>query len=419
MGELWRLRGGKLSFRYLDTYLQDPEAVPLSLSMPPLDNVTYGDDKVSPFLWNLLPDNELILQRWARRFQVSASNCFALLQAIGEDCAGAIRFMVPDRPDAANQGGRDLLSIQDIEHRLADLLRDPALGRTPEDRGQFSLAGAQAKTALQRIGTKWYLPWGAEPTTHIVKPPRPDLDGHVENEHFCLRLAATLGIQTARSEVLRFGQQTAIVVERYDRVTVNGKLLRVHQEDACQSLTIHPAHKYQSDGGPGVEDLMRLLNRSSQPHEDRRRFMQALAFNYLILGSDAHAKNFSLLLGRRGQVRLAPLYDLASLLPYTTQRKERRFAMKIGRSYRDDQVQPRHFVQMAQRCEYPAKAIADQVIEMADRIPAAAEATASEMESQGVHHPVLDTLVSQLKARSERIAANFAEHLANGHRRPI
>ena len=73
-----------------------------------------------------------------------------------------------------------------------------------------------------------------------------------------------------------------IEVERYDRVMHQRRLIRVHQEDICQALGIHPTMKYQNEGGPDTSKMMELMNRSSQPVEDRRRLMEAIAFNYLI-----------------------------------------------------------------------------------------------------------------------------------------
>lgn len=407
MGELRRLAGGKLSFSYAPPYREVSASVPLSLLMPLLEE-THADNKIRPFLWGLLPDNEQILQRWARRFQVSATDCFGFLQAIGEDCAGAIRFVTPENAGQANTGGKRLLKPEEIEARLTDLRRDPALGRLQQDRGQFSLAGAQAKTALQRRGSKWYLPWGNEPTTHILKPPRPDLAGHAENEQFCLRLAAVLGLRVARSEIVRFGDEIAIVVERYDRIARQGKLLRIHQEDTCQALGVHPAGKYQVDCGPGVEAIMALLNRSSRPIEDRQRFMQAVAFNYLILGTDAHAKNYSLLLGAQGQVRLAPLYDLASLLPYAGRRPDERFAMKIDRYCRDDQIQPRHLERMARRCEFPAADFLQKILQMATDLPEKAGQVVNEMNAQELGHEILANLIEKLDTRCRRISRFLA-----------
>lgn len=406
MGTVHRLKGGKFVLRYDDSYRELETSVPLSLSMPPIEK-EHGHDKVSPFLWGLLPDNELILQRWAVRFGVSASDCFGLMGGIGKDCAGAIRFLKPNEADDAAKGGKSLLKPEKIEERLAELRRDPALGRISGDRGQFSLAGAQAKTAFQRRGNRWYLPWGSEPTTHILKPPRPDLNGHVENEHFCQSLAKALGLRAANSEVIRFGNETAICVERYDRMLSRKKLLRIHQEDACQALSIHPARKYESEGGPGVHDIMNLLNRSSQPIEDRRRFMEAIVFNYLILGSDAHAKNYSLLLGLGGQVRLAPLYDLASLLPYVRQRKDQRLAMKVGPYYRDTQIRPRHFERMARLCEFPYAELQKLITELSVAIPERVQSVLVEINSQGVDHPVLEVLTKKLITRSKRILKEF------------
>ena len=59
-----------------------------------------------------------------------------------------------------------------------------------------------------------------------------------------------------------------------------------------------------------------------------------LFFNYLIGATDAHAKNHALLHVGRDDVRLAPLYDVASMAPYRslapTQRKPLRAALSIG-----------------------------------------------------------------------------------------
>lgn len=406
MGVLKRKHGGRLSFTYEATYLADTGAVPLSLSMPTEDR-EYSHEAIHPWLWGLLPDNDQVLTRWAQRFQVSPTNAFGLLENMGEDCAGAVRFIRPENLSKAADGGKKRLSESDVGRRLADLRSDPALGREPEDQGQFSLAGAQSKTALQRRGNTWYVPWGREPTTHILKPPRPDINGHAENEHYCLRLAAHLGLTVAHSEILHFEKETAIVIERYDRVMLNRKRIRVHQEDTCQALGIHPSSKYQSEGGPDSVKIMELMNRSSQPLADRRRFMEAIIYNYLILGTDAHAKNFSLLLGRNQEIRLARFYDIASFLPYVKQRKDCRFAMKIGGHYIDREIHPRHFEKMARTCEFSAQELNRMILEMATTLPDAAAKVHTEMQTQGIAHPILKPLTHLLQQRSHQIQKAF------------
>ncbi|MGA7631477.1 MAG: HipA domain-containing protein [Terriglobales bacterium] len=124
--------------------------------------------------------------------------------------------------------------------------------RAATDTGQFSLAGAQPKTALLLEGRRWGVPSGRTPTTHILKPPTGEWDGHAEIEHFCLLLARASGLVVPNSSVRRFRAEIAIVIERYDRIRSSDGWLRVHQEDMCQALGLHPAKKYENEGGPGV-----------------------------------------------------------------------------------------------------------------------------------------------------------------------
>jgi len=406
MGRIYKEKQERLSFAYDHEYLESGLGIPLSLSMPIVQQI-HGHDAIYPFLWGLLPDNEQVLQRWAAKFHVSATNIFGLLSHVGEDCAGAVQFVPEDRIDQALEGNRKRLSDDDIAGLLRDLRRDPGLTRRAGDPGQFSLAGAQAKTALQFSAGRWYMPSGREPTTHILKPPRPDLDGHVENEHFCLRLAATAGLRVPETTIQNFGDEVAIVIERYDRQKDKDRLLRIHQEDACQALSVHPAIKYENEGGPGILQIMDLLNQSSRPVEDRRRFMSAVAFNYVILGTDAHAKNYSLLLGERGQVRLAPFYDIASLLPYGRRRREERLAMRIDTHYRDFSIQPRHFDRMARRCSYPSDELLGQVREMAEKLPVHAHKILTGLQKAGIDTPVLPGLVDELETRCSRLTKLF------------
>ncbi len=406
MGRIQRAPQGRLRFRYESAYMASGPGIPLSLSMPLLEQ-EYGHEAIHAFLWGLLPDNEQVLQRWAARFQASPGSAFGLLRHVGEDCAGAVQLVSEDNLARAQTGGRVRLTEADIAGRLRDLRRDPGLTRSAQDQGQFSLPGAQAKTALQFRSGQWYLPRGREPTTHILKVPRPELAGHIENEHFCLTLAGMAGLPVARSTIQRFQDQTAIVVERYDRHMQNRRLIRIHQEDACQALAVHPAKKYEAEGGPGVLAIMNLLNQSSRPVEDRKRFMAALAFNYVILGTDAHARNYSLLLGAHGQIRLAPFYDIASLLPYGRRRRDEKFAMRIGGHYRDHELQPRHFEALARQCGYPAGELRGQILNYAEELPEYADVTLVEQALVGMSTEVLRQLTAALQSRCARLQRLF------------
>ncbi|HEY8327331.1 MAG TPA: type II toxin-antitoxin system HipA family toxin [Rhodanobacter sp.] len=400
IGTVTRERTGRLRFDYADEWRQRPDAIPLSLSMP-LVRAGHPHTVIDAFLWGLLPDNEQTLARWASRFHVSARNAFGLLAHIGEDCAGAVQFVPPDRLQALQNPAVDDINWLDeaeVGERLRALRQDPSATRRATDHGQFSLAGAQPKTALLLRDGRWGVPAGRTPTTHILKPPTDAFDGHAENEHFCLALARRLGLPVAHSEVRQFDGEPAIVVARFDRIELQGRLLRVHQEDLCQALAVPPTRKYQSDGGPGPVAIAEVLRtHSSAPSSDVDTFIDALAFNWLIAGTDAHAKNYALLFGSGGRIRLAPLYDLGSALPYPALRQDKlAMAMKIGNTYRLRDIRRHHWASLLRDARVDADAALARIAGMAAALPDHADELARSMQREGLAHPILDQLPSLL-----------------------
>lgn len=368
---------------------------PQSLSMP-MGQREHEDRTIRPYLEGLLPDNDWILRRWGSQFHVSARNPFTLLAHVGEDCAGAVQFCRPDRV-AELQANADppvrWLSEVEVAGTLRELRTENATGRVAADPGYFSLPGAQPKTALLYQDGRWGVPSGRTPTTHILKPPLGDLDGFAENEHVCLRLAGALGLPVARSEVTRFDGEVAIVVERYDRVAVGESIARVHQEDFCQALGVPPRIKYEAEGGPGAGAMARVLREfSSAPDEDIDTLLRALALNWVIGGTDAHAKNFSLLIATR-QVRLAPLYDIASVLPYPRRipLQKADLALRVGGEYRLAKIGRRHWERLVRELGLSADGV-DRVREVIGEVPGRMEAVCAAARGEGIDHPVVDVL---------------------------
>ena len=398
-------KNARLSFVYTDTWRLDPNAYPLSLSMP-LASAEHGHARIEAFLWGLLPDNDRVLENWGRRFQVSPRNVFRLITHVGEDCAGAVQFVRPERlePLQKEPTSREVkwLTEDEVAERLRALRADHSQWRSAQDTGQFSLAGAQPKTALLFERQRWGVPSGRVPTTHILKPPTGEWDGHAENEHFSLRLARAVGLIVPNSTVQHFGDEIAIVVERYDRVRSGGRWSRIHQEDMCQALGLHPTSKYESDGGPGVRTIAELLReQSSNPEEDVQSFVDAIAFNWLIAGTDAHAKNYALLLGGGGAVRLAPLYDLASILPYQTINLQKaKLAMKIGGEYRLRNIRLRHWKRFATDLRLDESWLIGHIRTMAESLPNHATSIRNELEAEGLSHMTMTRLAQRLKARA-------------------
>jgi len=404
-GEVMRDRDNKLAFAYAQEWLRSDVAMPVSLSLP-LDAAQHPSGTIEAFIWGLLPDNELVLGKWAKQFHVSARNPFSLIANVGEDCAGAVQFVRRERLDDPTFDAPQIewLTEHGVTERLRALRRDETAMRLPRDTGQFSLAGAQAKTALLLRRRRWGVPSGRMPTTHILKPPSDEFDGHAENEHFCLVLARALNLPAASSEVRHFDGEVAIVVERYDRFTTSRGVARVHQEDMCQALGVMPTSKYQNEGGPTPADIVGLLRRhSSNSQADVDTFVQALAFNWLIGGTDAHAKNYSLLHAPGGRVRLAPLYDIASALPYDHLDERRlKLAMKIGREYFLTRIGPRQWDRAEQELGLPKASLLRRVRRLGRDMLTTIPKVADRLGDDGLRHPIVGRLEAVLMRRVER-----------------
>ncbi len=410
IGEVTQRANGSYRFEYGAEWQRNPRHIPLSRSIP-LQQQRHGVRPITNFMWGLLPDNERILDGWAKRFRVSARNPFALLSAVGEDCPGAVQ-LVP--PDVELQGRENVkrLARRELEARIIALRDDPGAGRLAEDAGQFSLAGAQAKTALYRIKNSWAIPQGRTPTTHIFKPETGRIRHIASNEHFCLALARRLNLPAAISEVETIGGVPVIIVERYDRIRRAQGVFRVHQEDMCQALGVNPFRKYQQDGGPTIKHVMALLLDSANPTLDRDRFMRAQAFNFVIAGTDAHARNYSIVYAPGGAFRLAPLYDVISDLPYAGDRRESSLAMAIDGRHILREILPRHWQAIAEATNFdPDRALA-HVRDIVARAPDEASELLAELREQGLANETLDRLVKELAARCEGLARVYGAEAA-------
>jgi serine/threonine-protein kinase HipA len=195
-------------------------------------------------------------------------------------------------------------------------------------------------------------------------------------------------------------------------------VVRVHQEDFCQALHVHPSRKYQNDGGPGPKQIVDLLRahasgarRSEKrdvpsPHnEDMATFLDALILNWLIGGTDAHAKNYSILIGGGGLVRLAPLYDVASILAYpNVDPQKAKLAMKIGDKYRLRDVGFHEWRKLAESVRIDPGALIERVREMALELPDRLADEVTKLHDARLSHPVIDRLAGVLAARALRLA---------------
>lgn len=317
-------RSGRDIFTYDPDWVNSPKYQPISISLPVTPDMKITGDIVGNYFDNLLPDTPEIRDRLRKRFSVADKDAFALLEAIGRDCVGAVQILPLDAKPST-QSSAKILSEDEVASHISGLgavFGDPDYG---ED-FRISIAGAQEKTALLGFNGAWFMPEGITPTTHILKPqigmtPGSNLDftKSVQNEWVCNKILKALGFRVANTNIEVFGSHTVLSVERFDRQWIEGEIYRLPQEDLCQALGYPSSRKYESDrqgkAGPGMVDCLSILKKSKNPKEDCSTFVKAQLAFWLLAAIDGHSKNFSISIGYGGGYELTPLYDVISVWP--------------------------------------------------------------------------------------------------------
>lgn len=362
-------RSAEPEFTYDSEYL-DQGRTPLSVLMPVVDG-SYRGLRVRAFLEGVLPEDPQTRRRWASQLDVEPDDYIGLLSQMGWDCPGAVQFSAVAELDDMLARGRETrpVSAEEIGARLRDLrtVAEPSW-TMPEE--HWSLPGQQAKFALARLSDGWREAHGSAATTHILKPGIGRLHHQALVEHATMRAARSAGLSVARSEFRYFGEEPAIVVERYDRVVLeDDTVVRLHQEDFCSANGRLPAKKYEAHGGPGLGDMARTVQQNVR---DRHSALRALgdfaAFNYISGSPDGHSKNISLLL-LPDDVRVAPLYDLATGLPYDSVPGFREVALSISGRRKFGQVLGKHWDRAARVLGIPAEEFRARARHLAGSFP--------------------------------------------------
>lgn len=372
-GILRRDRRGALTFTYDDDYMAEPGATPLSLSLP-VTTRPYGHHSTERWISSLLPDNPHTISRWYGRSNVSTP--FGLLgTAAGHDCAGAVQFCPRGTEGALAEraSGITMLTGVEIASQVERMVIDPSGWIDDSLEPYFSLGGYQTKMALQRVGAHWGRPFGNTPTTHILKTRHADTQSVAVVEHLCAAAARELGLYAASTDIEVHAGHPVLVVERYDRALTGAGWVRRHQEDMCQALGVAGDRKYEADGGPGIAAIGDVIwNYSADPDVDIRRFAEGLLWALMLINRDAHARNYSLLLAA-SEVRLAPLYDLQSSLPYVARKiGERELAMRYGSDFTVYSATSNHaLLDLAARLAVPPQWVLDRAEDLASRVEAA------------------------------------------------
>lgn len=402
VGILKQTPAGKKVFTYASTAV-----MPISVGMP-IREEPYGEQQCEAFFGGLLPESEAAKQIIGKRYGISPNNSFALLRAIGYDCAGAISCHAIDEPIISQHPvpltGKIIMEDEFYEH-IKELPKIPLFMDVEGLR--LSLAGVQDKAAICLINNQVAFPENGCPTTHILKPASPRFEGIAENEYFVLKLAKRIGLPVPEVELKKIKDITFLLIERYDRRIKNNYIERVHQEDFCQALVVPSSRKYQNEGGPGFKDCFELLKNTTQPAIDRNLMASAIVFNYLVCNMDAHGKNFSLLHNAASNIRLAPFYDIVCTRVY--QKLTSKMAMKIGSKYDADHVLPRHWKQLCEEVNYRYLAMTSLIETLGHQIKSAAVQEKEQLQANGIDNPIIDKIINVIERNIDQTLKRFQE----------
>lgn len=302
-------------FQYDEQWTKDAAAFPLAPQFE-LREAPYRGDAVKTFFANLLPEG-IPLSEILNQIQLRDANTFEIIGEMGADLPGVLSVL-PEGMDPDAQQKYSELSKEKLSHRIQARAKNKPL-LISNEQTRMSLAGAQDKVGLRYDGKRdlLYDSVGGSPTTHIAKP-----DSRLEkfqpsaiNEYLCMKLAHEMQLAVPHVDLIQV-PETLYVVERYDRMVAHGKIVCLHQIDACQLLGVGSDWKYERQGGfVSLKKIVNAFRNLKLSGKDLLSVQRWVMFNYLIGNSDAHAKNISLMINKQGY-QLAPFYDLLCVQAY-------------------------------------------------------------------------------------------------------
>jgi len=367
-------RDDGMSFEYTREWLEGAAGFAISTSLPRI--AALDARKAQFFFANLLPEAN-VRALLCRRLRISVDNDFALLEAIGGECAGALTLLPDGQTPSETEHDYELLP----EARLKDL----ADGQSPlpvvdhDERVRLSLAGAQDKLPVFVDGDRLFLPRGNSPSTHILKFPNPSYKHLPANEAWVSALARKLELPTVRTSWRRVGSEGLLLVERYDRRRDGDTVTRLHQEDFCQAFGLPSFKKYEGEGGPTFPRCVEHVRKTAiEPLRDTQSLLRWHAFNLVAGNADGHAKNLSMLWNNGWQ--LAPFYDLVCTRAFDN--LDRRLAMTFGPEGDPDRVRRKQIEEWASSVDLRAASLVATVVALARKTQEVLGDIATEAEVQ-------------------------------------
>lgn len=384
IGRLIREEGTPIEFHYEASWIK--EGFPISQSLP-LENEDLGINAFR-FFTNLLPEGDA-RKRIVNKLKIPDED-FALLEAIGGECAGAL-IVASDLVDT-DQAGYERLT----EEAFDRIVETSGLSVTSRNSGsRLSLAGAQDKLPIYLDEEGGYqLPCDGAASTHIIKFNVRQYKNVPAYETLMASIAEKAGINVAPIKFCRHPKGDYALIKRYDRyLDADGWVQRLHQEDFCQATGRSSGSKYieREEGSPLGEIFDMIRTGSEEPVQDMREIVRWQIFNVLAGNSDAHLKNISLLYKEgRASFTLAPFYDL--VCTRTFEDMDRSLAIPVGSQFDPDLVTEADWMQMASECGIGSRLVLNEVRRIGSNLPAWTVEAITEFEAKYGEYPALERI---------------------------
>ena len=339
-------------------------------------HLKFDDDinsnSIRNFIENLLPEG-YALEQIIKQENLSKSNFFGILNAIGIETTGALRFELPDRFDSEATSFREI-SVSELSERIANRADRPIA--IWDQKPRISVAGVQDKLPITILGETFGFGSGSLASTHILKFSK---DNHlVFNEYLSLTLAAATGLFVAHAEIRSIGDEEVLFVTRFDREYIDERhIKRLHIIDGCQALDLPVSHKYEQNLGSGrdvkeirdgvsLKKVFSLVKLCSVPILAKKALITWVCVNLCLGNSDAHGKNISFMVSK-GRFELAPFYDIVNISVYQDA-YDSGLAMAIDDVFVLEELTPYDFSEFCIELEISKKLFAKEFMRVASVI---------------------------------------------------
>ncbi len=298
--------GNTLSFAYADAYLRRSDAISIFPAELPLKE---GPISPAPGLMLASCIRDAAPDAWGRRvlanqrFGAGASDLdgtdldeISCLLRSGSDRIGALDFQsstTRHTPRLPQGGSLDrLLDAADLVQRGIPLSRELKAALLP----RCAVGGARPKALVADEGKAF-----------IAKFSGPN-DGFdiVKAEFLAMRLARLVGLEVAPVQLVRSGSRDVLLIERFDRIMVDGVWRR---RALVSGLTLLGLDEMMARYASYQELATIIRHRFTDPKPTLRELFSRLVFNILCGNTNDHARNHAAF-WNGSALSLTPAYDI-------------------------------------------------------------------------------------------------------------